>query len=473
MDGSVNVDGAPKPSFVIDPSVAKSVLAAHELHLARADGSSSSSSSNVGESSAKNHQSASYYANLEKPTKPTRLLRDALTNANGDAWARQRNCVCRAFAVDKVARVSYANFAVEKALELIDEAITANRHRVTPLLFIQRVVGRGNNSCRRCRGTVDVRAFSREVAIHAMVNIVFGEKGGNNETIVNSLREMIYDTLEPRRDEERSKESAIVVKKLDGAVRGVFDHISTDSNDADADERNSCLAKRLLLQYNNKQTRGSETNYLTFDEVVGNAHSALLAGIQTISTTLAGALLHLAETPRLQKELKEEGSLSGKDVVHEMLRILPPVAGLPRKPVNWNLEIPTTSMSNSGGNESCTIKKGDLIIIDLLAFAHAQVSPNGGSTLEFDPRKEEHTTQAAPWGMGKRRCPAGIISTEFISSVIEAIAKKDITWTLANPKRDSVIGHQQNGMGWLDTISYRPTLSYSTCLLIRFCKQID
>ena len=84
------------PSFVIDPSVAKSVLAAHELHLV--DVGSSSSSSSDGESSSENDDRASdgvVYANLKKPTKPTKLLRDALTNANGAVWARQRHCVSR------------------------------------------------------------------------------------------------------------------------------------------------------------------------------------------------------------------------------------------------------------------------------------------------------------------------------------------------------------------------------------------
>ena len=132
--------------------------------------------------------------------------------------------------------------------------------------------------------------------------------------------------------------------------------------------------------------------------------------------------------------------------------------------------------------KSCTIKKGDLIVIDLLAFAHAHVSTNDEgelagnadrttviSTLQFDPKKK-HETEAAPWGIGKRRCPAGIISMECISKVIEAIAKRDITWSFAKP-RDRVIGHQQNSTGWLELISYRPTLTYSTPLLLCFYKQ--
>ena len=157
----------------------------------------------------------------------------------------------------------------------------------------------------------------------------------------------LHSTLQPRRDEEHSKESALVVEKLDRAVRETIERIVRDAKD-DVDRRYSCLAERLLLY--NKQMQSENNNgdyYLTFDEVVGNVHSAMLAGVQTISTTLAGALLHLAERPQLQTELKE-GSLLGKDVANETLRILPPVAGLPRKPMDCDLEIPA-NVSNAEG----------------------------------------------------------------------------------------------------------------------------
>ena len=64
-----------------------------------------------------------------------------------------------------------------------------NRHR-TPLSFIQRIIGRGNNNLRG-KGIIDVRTFSREVAIHTMVKVVFGRRYGSNEIIINSLREMV------------------------------------------------------------------------------------------------------------------------------------------------------------------------------------------------------------------------------------------------------------------------------------------
>ena len=66
-----------------------------------------------------------------------------------------------------------------------------------------------------------------------------------------------------------------------------------------------------------------------------------------------------------------------------------------------------------GGARSCPIRKGNVVVVDLLAFAHMQPQEDvaGGSanaandindfgTLKFDPKKK-HKTEAKPWGMGK------------------------------------------------------------------------
>ena len=106
--------GASTPIFLIDPSIANSVLSHHELTVIEND-SDSDSSSPV-------HTHIAYNANLQKPTKPTKLLRHALTNANGDTWIRQRYCVSRAFVADKALRASCATYAVEKTMEYIFQA---------------------------------------------------------------------------------------------------------------------------------------------------------------------------------------------------------------------------------------------------------------------------------------------------------------------------------------------------------------
>jgi len=230
---------------------------------------------------------------------------------------------------------------------------------------------------------------------------------------------MVCDTLELRRDEEYSKVSESIVDKLDRFVKETIKHISNNvNNDASGQE---CLVQRLLA-YEQHQDHGNveDKNYLTRDEIVGNSHSALLAGVQTISTTLAGALLHLAERPDLQYKMKEV-SLSGKDVVNETLRILPPVADLLPKTTECDLKIVQENNAQvvpveGGGARSCPIRKGNVVVVDLLAFAHMQPQEDvaGGSanaandindfsTLKFNPKKK-HKTEAKPWGMRKRKC---------------------------------------------------------------------
>jgi hypothetical protein len=230
-------------------------------------------------------------------------------------------------------------------------------------------------------------------------------------------------------------------------------------------------------------------------------------------TTIVGALAFLAERPRLQKNLKE-GILSGKDVVHETLRILPPVSGLPRIPTACDLDLTliddatdadttTDNVKSRRCPISPSIPKDQTMVIDLLAFAHAQPhnieeeenpkcpSTNSETIVKLHNRKNHHTalptlkfdpmnrikSQAQPWGIGKRKCPAGIISVECISAVIEALAKEGFTWRFvdsnnANATRDrtslgSEHEHEHYG-GWMTSISYRPTLTFASPILLDF-----
>ena len=498
--------------FLIEPSIAKSILATHGLRYFddgedSASGCCSSGSSDVDEQvDDDDTESKFYYADLHKPTKPTVLLHHALTNSNGNTWKRQRYCVSRAFAINKATRGLYAIYAVNSAMEVIGTLVfneNDNSRRILNPIRIWAQRHRRNN-------IIDIRYFAKEVAIQTLCRIVFGtpkqqqHKQSNDNTIIinNLLRDMVLDTLELRRDEEYCNMSASIVDQLDAAVRDEIEDIISRTMNDDVEVDASCLVERLL-QYSNSD----DEYYLTKDEIVGNVHSALLAGIQTISTTLAGSILHLAERPELQNELRTNGildenssSVSGKDVVNETLRILPPVAGLPRIPKNRGVEVYSSALSSSC---PVRIKKDQLVIIDLLAFSHAQkevsmstdkndsdgkhyqsMSLVCSDTLQFNPmktRKRQGET-AAPWGIGRRSCPAGIISVECISAILEGIAKCGVTYSIEKDKDRCVIekkkkkkkkkkkNSNQHNMGWFQAIRYRPTLSYSKPLFIRFNK---
>ena len=324
-----NNHGDPAPiHFLIDPSIAKSVLSKHELVAPAAV--------------AKNISNA----NLHKPTKPTKFLQHALTSANGTAWTRQRHCVARAFAVDRHLRASCASHAVDTMMHHIDMMIldlqcnkekgkeneNENEKRwkwklacpswTNKLKLKERMYKR-----KKKRRGMDVRCLAREVAISTMARMVLGNssKHGSNINIIDLLRDTVDDTLQPKRDVDVRTMNADAdadadALDLDAAVRKCMHEIAdeiadeckalaarasdTGSNlgsnhsgsESDSEENahqyrkrdeNDCLARRLLFYEHKNEDTHTGTNmsneyYLTRDEVVGNAHSALRAGIQTI-----------------------------------------------------------------------------------------------------------------------------------------------------------------------------------------------
>ncbi len=469
-------------NFLINPSVAKAVFANHELILTNDKDSDSDSESDHSASSAERPavpenvdtrtsvkkgkgECLLVYANLRKPTKPTVLLHHSLTNANGETWSRQRYCVSRAFNVDKFLRETCASYAAGKTIEIILEASKKQASSFRRFLLPWRKEGK--SVLRKGRG-LDVRILAREVAIHTMSRMVLGSIHGANDELIDSLRDMVTETLQPKRNEEQNLETMKSVEKIDLSVRSAIEAVSKEidmgRNEGD------CLVSRLLFYERNEQPG----KYLTRDEVVGNSHSALLAGIQTICTTIAGAISHLAENPQMQTNLKV-GYISGKDIVKETLRILPPVAGLPRIPIDCDLVFEHSSMRSNSENtvnsSKCFVAKDQLLVVDLLAFAHSQ--PSGMienqsyvtlDSLKFDPSLK-CKSQAQPWGIGKRKCPAGIISVECISAVLEGLATGGVTWTFTDTK--DCVGLERCG-GWMGSISYCPTLCYDSPIFVNF-----
>lgn len=498
----------PNVIFVIDPHAAKRVLSEHELNdpLCNVNSPKEAQESLLVEpylNSCHHDSSNPNYGNLLKPTKPTVLLNKALTNSNEYTWYRQRHCVSRAFAVGKELKHVCGQFAAEKMMELLQPLEgeiqqlpqqQQRRRRRKGFLSCQgkkcefsRVLGCcwdiPSGSGQATQG-FDIRLLAREVAIYAVLRMVLGdddqEKTGDRNDVVDALRNIIGENLKPRRDEEFSLESKNCVELLDRLVRGILDKLSSkmahgndteedddedNSDQCDEEHQYSCIAERLLA-YEKKQDK-----YLTRDEIVSNVHSALLAGVQTISTTIVGSLAHLADNPTYQNDLKS-GLISGRDVVMETLRIFPPVAGLPRYSKSTAIEICTEEKK-----PCCRIEKRQMMVIDLLALAHAHFTCDETkgenkecvfSSLHFKPCKKNRKFHEQPWGIGKRKCPAGVVSVECISSLLERILRNEyLTWYFASSKDYSCLDHDQVG-GWMESISYQPTLCFNSPIIVVF-----
>ena len=418
----------PSISFVIDSNVAKRILEEHELKSYDSD-----------EDPAGDCQ----YANLHKPSKPRKLLDCALTNVNGDVWKRQRYCISRAFAVPKKIREKWSFFAAEKFLDILSKDQLSNSHINVGKKKLLSVC---SMKCKK-KG-VDIRKVSKEVAVCTLLVAVLGEECGRRKDLIDGFGLMFLDNLEPRRDEESSLETKQIFTHIDTLIRCFIDNVASTPDQLEDD----CLLQRLLrFEIENPS---DDDNYLTRDEIVSNVFSALLAGSQTICTTITGVFCFLASRNDLQLDLRM-GKLTPKDVVQETLRIFPPVAGLPRFAADCEFELAKDDIRTE-------FEKSLVFIIDLLAFAHSECN----ESLEFRP-EETKDSQAQPWGIGKRKCPAGIISLECISEVLSSISD-EYTWTFLNEKT-----HLKDRYGngeWIEDIQYRPTLQFPRELRLQFSR---
>ena len=171
-----------------------------------------------------------------------------------------------------------------------------------------------------------------------------------------------------------------------------------------------------------------------FDDgvAVDNAHRALLAGAQTIAATLCAALAFVAAHP-------PQKSLNARAAVRETLRILPPVATLPRRV--------ETRVDLGGGG----VARGAWVVGDLVACAHG----GDATSLRYDPGRSADG-DAAPWGVGPRACPAGQLSTACVAAALEALDAR-ATWRLAR-KRDGV--GPDGTCRFLEPLVYARTLAF-------------
>ena len=343
--------------------------------------------------SNKTAQDVILHNNLRKPEKHCHMLTNSLTNANGVEWQRQRPAIQRMFGSAKVSRDAAMDAAVKRALEYM--------------------------TC----GSHDIRSLCFHCAVSAMECAVFGVEGTK---VREPLQALFLTTLEPIRG--NAGKSA----DLEAAVRDCISMLHPED----------CLAYKLREL--------EKDGILMHEEVIANCSSIFLAGTQTISTTLVGALAHTAECPQLQ----EESDMNAKAIVTETLRILPPVGSLPRCPMDKAFEIRTL------GQESVCIQQGQVFLVDLLALAHVG---NDESSWKFCPGRLQGS--AAPWGLGKRQCPAGILSVSCISAILEALVHSGLRWTLA--KKEDRVG-EQGRCGWVASVSYQPTLVYPKPILLHF-----
>jgi cytochrome P450 len=299
----------------------------------------------------------------------------ALTAVNGDAWRAQRPLVAKALG-GAPSRTSRAA-AVAVAADMMAQL----------------------------RGTVDAREVGLRVGTACVVAAMVGRRDPALEGAVAAI-------FAPSLARAHYRATPAEGARVDAALRA-----AAGNGGLLAALRQECAAAG-------------------FDDgvAVDNAHRALLAGAQTIAATLCAALAFCAAHPHPPQK-----SLDARAAVRETLRILPPVATLPRR-VETRVDV--------GGG----IARGAWVVGDLVACAHG----GDATSLRYDPAARRSDGDAAPWGVGPRACPAGQLSTACVAAALEALDAR-ATWRLARPKRD---GPADGICGFLEPLVYARTLAF-------------
>ena len=383
---------------------------------------------------------------LVKPSKRFPLLETALTNSNGPEWRRQRPLVAQALAGPnaKRSRAVAAKVAADRAMAAVQQAIASGQ-------------------------PIDARALGLDVASAAVSTAVAGARGG---AIVAPVMVNLYGAdLGPR---HRSPDDIAALtrathrlaierrNKTSGARAGGDGGIADPSRctggvDDDAADRGLL---HELVDCSQLEAADSVTC------AVHNAHSALLAGVQSVATTLAAVLTFLAATP----ELQDPGKLDPTAAVRETLRVLPPVANLPRQVQDAALVVGGSARAAGGdgapGATRTAMAPQSRVNVDLVAAAH------GGSdtSLQWDPvggGGNAHRGGAAPWGMGPRVCPAGTLSVMAVAAAVRVLVESGVRWRIAD---DALAGLDptDGSCRWLRSLVYKNTLIFSAPLPLIF-----
>jgi cytochrome P450 len=481
--------------FITSPKLSNQILSQHEYSPKKEENYRKQKSNACNKYSEGNKCSASMkqYANLQKPNKQSQLLFHSLTNSNGQEWTRQRYCVSRSFGpkYSAQARQMATQAGREKILQIVNDYVQSikltheKEYKFTFLSLnrrkkVQAPVGQG----------IDARELALEVAVYSICSATFGKSYFfmHQDKISKALKGTFETSLQTKRRKKKDSNATqnfCLHEEVTEAVNVIYECVHSSNCDHNNDCSQSLISNLIAFEHNGKQ-QSDDNFFLSRDEVISNVHSSLLAGTQTIATTLVGALAHLATRDDLLEEIikdnntncvdansdNEDSTISVKDVVMETLRILPPVAGLPRIPTSSDL----LDSQCSSNNKLC-IHKGDQIIIDLLSCAHLQDETTDTldhsdisykKSLQFNPKCTTKKRTHAPWGMGSRKCPAGVLSVDCIGSILDALLQSEIKWYLSNDDTQGICDIDGVEKWLKNSVYYQPTLTYQSPILIQF-----
>ena len=284
---------------------------------------------------------------VKDDTKRTGLLKSSLTQSDGPDWRRQRAAVVAAVGGGQVAQFTRHRAAACRAGELAASVIADHTARSPQRVMVH----------------PDVMDLARMVAARGIVAAVVGDGDGDANAAAEAARiEVVLSAFmkvssaapslslsfplisshflsfplilftsahEANRRRKEQKDEAVVQSLGSELQRGILALLEHHSKH---ESSTSSAATALLARLMSRPE-------LSKEEVIGNANSCLLAGVETTSLLIGCSLLRLACRPALRIAARAEirASSSSGDatqrsklvgaIMRETLRVHPPVLG--------------------------------------------------------------------------------------------------------------------------------------------------
>jgi cytochrome P450 len=250
---------------------------------------------------------------VKDDTKRTGLLKSSLTQSDGPDWRRQRAAVVAAVGGGQVAQFTRHRAAACRAGELAASVIADHTARSPQRVMVH----------------PDVMDLARMVAARGIVAAVVGDGDGDANAAAEAARiEVVLSAfMKANRRRKEQKDEAVVQSLGSELQRGILALLEHHSKH---ESSTSSAATALLARLMSRPE-------LSKEEVIGNANSCLLAGVETTSLLIGCSLLRLACRPALRIAARAEirASSSSGDatqrsklvgaIMRETLRVHPPV----------------------------------------------------------------------------------------------------------------------------------------------------
>jgi cytochrome P450 len=265
-------------------------------------------------------------------------------------------------------------------------------------------------------GQLTLQPRMQSITLEIILRVVFGmDRGPRLVELRERIKRLLDVTTKPwalfpplRRDLGRFSPWTRFLAVRDAVDETLFAEIARRRNDPDLAERTDIFS--MLLQ-----ARDEDGSPMTDQELRDELITLLVAGHETTATGLAWAFERLVRLPGALERLADDDSAYADAVVHETLRLRPPIPLVARRVVGEPFDL--------GGR---SIRVGAMVAPCIyLVHRRADVYPD---PYAFRPERflenPPETYSWLPFGGGMRRCIGASFAVLEMSTVLRTVAKR-------------------------------------------------